>query len=91
MQELERHPRVRLVNYEELVQDPRRWVEEIYGELGLDFVPEYASHINARSVGKRPFPEINPEVEALCDELLRRLQAAASEPHPLSQSTEAEA
>lgn len=77
-QQLAADPRVRVVQYEALVQRPQREVAAVYDFLGLDgFNAAVAARIHARSVRRRSPPDIAPAVAALCDELLARLAALA--------------
>lgn len=69
-------PRVRVVFYEALVQDPMREVAAVYDFLELPgFNAAIAGRIHARSVRHRSPPDISPAVTALCDELLARFKA----------------
>lgn len=69
-------PRVRVVFYEALVQDPMREVAAAYDFLELPgFNAAIAGRIHARSVRHRSPPDISPAVTALCDELLARFKA----------------
>jgi len=69
-------PRVRVVFYEALVQQPMREVAAVYDFLALSgFSAAIAGRIHARSVRHRSPPDISPAVAALCDELLARFKA----------------
>jgi hypothetical protein len=69
-------PRVRVVFYEALVQNPMREVAAVYDFLELPgFNTAIAGRIHARSVRHRSPPAISPAVTALCDELLARFKA----------------
>lgn len=75
-QRLAADPRVRVVFYEALVQQPQREVAAVYDFLGLaGFDAAVAGRIHARSVRRRSPPDIAPAVAALCDELLARFVA----------------
>ena len=75
-QRLAADPRVRIVFYEDLVQDPLRQVAAVYDFLGLPgFSQAVADRIHARSVKRRSPPDISPAVASLCDELLARFNA----------------
>lgn len=77
-QRLAADPRVRLVFYEDLVQQPAREVAAVYGFLGLPgFDAAVAGRIHARSVRHRVPEGISPAVAGLCDELLARFRALA--------------
>ena len=73
---LDKDPRVLLLRYEDLVTTPQEHFRRIFsfvGDCPLDGLN--LSEISARSVGKSPFPAIDPEIAALCDELTHRLDA----------------
>lgn len=75
-QQLAADPRVRVVFYENLVQQPMREVAAVYDFLGLPgFNAAKARRIHAHSVKRRSPPDIAPAVTALCDELLARFAA----------------
>jgi hypothetical protein len=82
-QQLAADPRVRLLFYEDLVQQPEREVAAVYAFLGLrGFSPAIAGRIHARSVKRRTPRDIAPAVVDLCDELLARFKAVASGARP---------
>lgn len=69
-------PRVRLVFYEDLVQQPARKVAAVYGFLGLPGMDAaVAGRVHARSARHRVPEGISPAVADLCDELLMRFRA----------------
>jgi len=75
-QQLAADPRVRVVFYEDMVQQPLREVAVVYDFLGLrGFNRGVAGRIHARSVKHRSPPDISPAITALCDELLARFRA----------------
>jgi len=65
---------VLLLNYEELVRDPNDVVRRAYGFVGLEFRDKYIKDVFASSVGRRPPPTIDPEVNELCANMLARLE-----------------
>lgn len=71
--------RVLLVQYEQLVREPRREVERLFEFLGLDYSPRCVRRISARSVKRRPPPPIEPPVREVCDELWARFETALAE------------
>ena len=72
-------PRVRVVFYEKLVQQPAREVAAVYDFLGLPgFSGAVSERIHARSVKHRSPEGIAPAVATLCDELLARFQALST-------------
>lgn len=77
-QRLATDPRVRLVFYEDLVQQPAREVAAVYRFLGLaEPGPAVSGRIHARSVKHRVPEGVSPAVADLCDELLSRFRALA--------------
>lgn len=75
-QQLAADARVRVVFYEDMVQQPLREVAAVYDFLGLPgFNAATAGRIHARSVKRRRPPDIAPAVIGLCDELLERFRA----------------
>ena len=75
-QQLDVDARVRVVFYEDMVQQPMREVAAVYDFLGLKgFSRGVAGRIHARSVKHRSPSGISPAVSALCDELLARFRA----------------
>ena len=82
-QALDADARVRVVFYEDLVQEPWREVAAVYRFLGLEgFHDGIAGRIHARSVKHRSPPGISPSVSALCDELLERFGAVSQGARP---------
>lgn len=75
-QELNARSNVRVVFYEDLVQQPMEEVAAVYDFLGLrDFSQKAAGRIHARSVKHRTPAGVSPAVAELCDGLLARFQA----------------
>ncbi len=74
-QGLDRHRRVRLIDYAQLVSDPRL-LPQVLGELGMGIdVPPGIYHRN--SVAKGRDLAIHPIVRQLCDGMFGRLQLVA--------------
>lgn len=81
--QLAKDPRVRVVFYEALVQNPMREVAAVYDFLELPgFNAAIAGRIHARSVKHRSPPDISPTVATLCDELLARFKALSLRGRP---------
>ena len=88
-------PDVLLVRYEDLVGDSRRRFAELFDFIGTPMPERAVEAIKESSGSKREYPDIHPEIRALCDALhdrlvahyeqriRRRAQAAASEPSAL--------
>jgi hypothetical protein len=70
---LDQRSDVLLLNYEELVRDPVTVVERAYQFVGLEFNEKYTRNVFATSIGRRPPPEIDPEIEHECMGVLARL------------------
>lgn len=76
---LDKDPRVLLLRYEDLVAAPQDHFQRVFSFVGN--CPRDGlnlSAISTRSVGKAPFPAIDPRIAALCDELTHRLDAQNS-------------
>lgn len=70
-QQLASDARVRVVFYENLVQQPMEEVASVYKFIGVpSFSSTIAGRIHARSVRHLSPPGVSPAVESLCDELL---------------------
>lgn len=65
--------RVLLVKYEALVEEPAIELKKILDFLGIAFRTSSVSRVSAGFTGKRPFPEIDPRIKALCEEMMQRL------------------
>lgn len=76
---LDRNHRVLPVRYETLVAEPTLEARRVFEFLGLPFDERYTAKVHATSVSRRSPPELDPEVEALCQDLLARLHAATEE------------
>ena len=55
---LERHPEIRyaLVDYRELVESPRRMVENVYEKLGLPLTPEFEKFLALEETRSKEYP-----------------------------------
>ena len=73
-----RDPRVMLVKYEDLVQQPAVHFPRIFEFIGARFFPEYASFIHTKSVRKHDLPRFDPKIEETCESLLRSLDALSA-------------
>lgn len=67
-------PRVLVIRYESLVTDPARAFRRAFAFLDTPFEPRLTQAIFASSVGKEAAPEVEPEIRALCDGLVRRFE-----------------
>ena len=70
---MDRRPAVLLLNYEDLVRDPTAVVSSAYQFVGLEFREKYTRGVFSTSIGRREAPEIDPEIEELCTDVLGRL------------------
>jgi len=68
-QALDQDPRVRLVHYESLVQEPERSFRELMTWLGLRYSARLTNKIFASSIRRKVPPEINPKIARLCQDL----------------------
>lgn len=71
-QGLDRDPAVTLVGYENLVNWPALECRRIFEFAGLQFHPRIVRPVHAVSVGRRPAPTLDPQVEELCERLWER-------------------
>jgi len=74
---LDEHPRVYMVQYENLVSKPGEAFEEINLALGLPTNPKAYAHVHSRSIGRNEYPPLAAEIQILCDELQATLQLMA--------------
>jgi len=63
---------VLLINYEELVGNPTAVVARTFDFVGLAFEQRYVTRVFGSSVGRRPTPDVDPDIAALCDRLMER-------------------
>ncbi|MCB9780230.1 MAG: glycosyltransferase [Alphaproteobacteria bacterium] len=77
---LDRHPRVLLVRYEDLVTDPEPAFQPVFSHLGVPWRDDAVARVRKSSIGRRPSPECDPAIRALCEGLLERLDAALTTP-----------
>ncbi|MEO8391824.1 MAG: sulfotransferase [Chloroflexota bacterium] len=69
----QRADQVLLIHYETLVSNPKVEGQRVFDFLGLPFETRYTRQLVDSSVGKTPFPDVNPEIARLCEELYQRL------------------
>jgi hypothetical protein len=75
---LDRRSDVLLLNYEELVGSPATVVARAFDFVGLAFEQQYVTRVFGSSVGRRPTPELDPGISALCDSLMERFARRAA-------------
>jgi len=74
---IDEHPRVYMVQYEDLVTDPGQAFEGLNRGIGLPSFPEAYAHVHSRSIGRHTYPPLDPDIQGLCDELQSQLQMMA--------------
>lgn len=80
---LQRHPRMLLVKYEDLVTKPEAAFRRVFTHVGASFDPAFLGRVHADSVGRKPPPPASAAIRALCNGLLHQLDAwAAATPEP---------
>ena len=70
---LEQLSSVRLVQYEQLVQNPKDVMNDIFDWLGLQKSDSSLRFVHARSVNKPDLPKLHPDVATLCNGLKDKL------------------
>jgi hypothetical protein len=64
---------VLLCKYEDIVTDPKIFFKRIFTFIDCEFDDKFFSKVNARSIGKNPFPSIDEEINKVCEEMLAKL------------------
>ena len=77
-QGLENDKNVKVVRYERLVQDAEQQFEDLCEFLGISYSRSLTKGIFSGSVRKRPPPDIEAPVRALCDELTGRFDSVTN-------------
>jgi hypothetical protein len=72
-QRLDEDPRLLVLRYESLVQDPEGYGALIARFVDFGFMRNMVDFVFSDSVRKRPSPEIDSPIRSLCDEMLERL------------------
>ncbi len=78
-QALDTDPRLRLVSYETLVTQPGEEIERVFQFVGIRYSQGISRWVSPRSIRKRPPPEIEPDVAALCEGLAERFHQRMKE------------
>ena len=73
-QNFDTDPRVIVVRYETLVQNPEPQMHRLFDFLELPLGPRIMKDVFASSIGREAAPEIDPEIRALCDGLVQRFE-----------------
>jgi hypothetical protein len=77
---LDRLPSVMLLRYEDLARDPSGAIERVYRFIGAPCSPAGAMLVRADSAGRDTGLRLSPDIEALCRDLLARLDRAHDHP-----------
>jgi hypothetical protein len=72
-QKLEEDPRLLILRYEPLVQFPEKYGPIVARFVGIAFTPAMMRLVFSDSVRKRPPPNVEPRIRALCDPMLNCL------------------
>ena len=67
------HPQVKICKYEHLVSAPDAQFREIFAFTGTPYKSSYTRKIFDSSVGKNQSPELDPEIDRRCREMMLRL------------------
>jgi hypothetical protein len=74
---LDHSPRVMMCRYEELVRRPSDMMQRLYGFIGLPYPGDkIIKDVHPQSIGKGRQSRLSARVEALCETMLERLDAA---------------
>lgn len=74
-QNLDSNPRVKLVRYRDFVSEPARTMREIYEYLERPYPGDrMLQEVHGQSVGRGSDVELSPQIEALCEDLLGKLE-----------------
>jgi hypothetical protein len=87
-QELHKHKRVLLINYEKVVIDPSVEFQKIADFLDIEFGNKMIEGISTRSIKKDAPPHIDPEIETLCASLLSGLHECMNQQENFGRSSE---
>ncbi|MEM8829725.1 MAG: hypothetical protein AAGE96_10250 [Cyanobacteria bacterium P01_G01_bin.19] len=82
--DLDTHSDVFMCRYEDLVRYPQKMVREIYSFMEAEYPAknDFLKEINTQSVGKGSAVELSPEIEALCEKLLTKMNHTYLIKHP---------
>jgi hypothetical protein len=72
-------PRVLILQYEDTVFNKEKTFRRVFDFLGFPFDPVIVDGIFATSVGKHTLPDIDPDVQEVCDTLMTQLNARYAE------------
>jgi glycosyltransferase involved in cell wall biosynthesis len=77
---LDRHPRMLLVRYERLADDPDAGFRRVFAHAGATYDPLFARRVHTGSLRESWDPEPDPAIRQLCEALLERLDQRAAQP-----------
>ena len=76
-QHLQEEDRVLLCKYEDVVTEPSRAMNRIYSFAERQFPGDHLiEEVHATSIGKGEGVDLTPEIDALCEELYRQVDAS---------------
>ncbi len=77
-QHLDRHPRVKLCRYADLVLNPKESVQAVYSYVNQPYPGDQViEDVHSSSIGKGQQSQISAEIEELCSHMWTRLEDAA--------------
>ena len=79
---LDKHPRMLLVGYEDLAQEPDAHFPAVFEHIGARFEPRFVERVFSGSVRGELAESVSPEIQALCEQLHQRLRATAHDSRP---------
>lgn len=68
-------PRVLIVQYEDAVLNKELAFRRVFDFLGFPYDPQTVDHVFSTSVGKHPWPSIDPDIQEICDTLQAQLDS----------------
>jgi glycosyltransferase involved in cell wall biosynthesis len=82
-QDLQHEPRMRLVRYADLAEDPTTHFPGVFHHLGAQYDASFVDQVHTSSLGKSTPPAVRPAIRALCDALMERFGTVVVPPLPL--------
>ena len=70
---LDKDPRVFILQYEDAVLDKENAFRRVFDFLGFPYHSEIVKDIFSTSVGKHPWPSMDPKIREICDDLKAQL------------------
>ncbi len=75
--QIDEHPQICMVQYEDLVTQPAKSFEDLNFALGLPSYPQAYAHVHSRSIGRNEYPPMAEDIQIMCEELQTNLQLMA--------------